>query len=197
MTAAAASEAPPPQPPSERVRLRRKRERGSYERDGDRRDPRRGADRAPGHRRRARPAVRDPDAARAQRRRRLLPRLDRQPHAARAGGGRAGVPDGVADRRAGAGALGDAPLGQLPLGDAARAGARVVEDPQREARGAARRSSSTSCPGRWADVRAPTRERAEGDVGAGAGDRRGLGEGPQRRRRWTTRRTTRCRPGRA
>ena len=43
----------------------------------DRRDPRRGADRPPRHRRRGRPAVRDPHAARAPRRRRLLPRLGR------------------------------------------------------------------------------------------------------------------------
>ena len=77
-------------PASDRVRLRRKRERGSYERAAIDAILDEALIAHLGHRRRARPAARDPDAARPRRRRRLLPRLDRQPHAA--GDGRAARP---------------------------------------------------------------------------------------------------------
>ena len=69
--------------------------------------------------------------------------------------GRAGVPDGVADRRARAGALGDAPLGQLPLGDAARRRPRRVDEPE-EKLAALRAIVEHIVPGRWRDVRPPT-----------------------------------------
>ena len=181
MPAAAARPSRPQPPPAVRARAAAAQARTRQLRPrGHRRDPRRGPDRPPRHRRRGRPAVRDPHAARSQRRSRLLPRVDGQPHAARARGGRAGVPDRVADRRARARPLGDAPLGQLPLGDAARARRAACEDATRSAR-RCEAIVEHIVPGRWRDVRAPTRQRAEGDVGARDPDRGGLGEGPQRR----------------
>ena len=64
--------------PSTRTRIRRVPSRADYSPRDDRRDPGRGADRAPRVRDR-RPAIRDPDAARARRRHRLRARLRRQP----------------------------------------------------------------------------------------------------------------------
>ena len=122
-------------PPSERVRLRRKRERGHYDREV--------IDAILDEALFAHLGITDEHGQPF-----VIPTL----HARRDGvvychgslglahdqgavGGRPGVPDGVADRRAGAGALGDAPLRQLPLGDAARSGARG-DRARREAGGA-------------------------------------------------------------
>ena len=140
---------------SERVRLRRKRERGSHEREVIDAILDEALIAHLGHRRRARPAVRDPHAARTQRRCRLLPRLDRQPHAARARRRRAGVPDRVAARRPRARALGDAPLGQLPLGRCCSDGAARGRAPRRSA-AALEAIVEHIVPGRWPRRAPPT-----------------------------------------
>ena len=74
--------------------------------------------------------------------------------------------------------------------------ATLLEDLDEKLRGAAggRRAHRAGPLARRARAE---RERAARDGGARAADRRVLGEGPQRAARWTTRRTTRCRRGRA
>ncbi len=69
--------------------------------------------------------------------------------------GSTGVPDGLADRRPRAGALGDAPFRQLSLGDAARAGTSGDRAGREDAR-RSRRSSSTSSPAAGGRCASPT-----------------------------------------
>ena len=150
------------EPASDRVRLRRKRERGSHDRASidaildEALIAHLGIAEEDGQ-----PLVIPTLHARA-RRRRLLPRLGASRTLRALAGGRAGVPDGVADRRARARALGDAPLGQLPLGDAARGRAaasrsRPRSSPRFEA------IVEHIVPGRWRDVRPPTENELQGD----------------------------------
>ena len=180
-------------PPSERVRLRRKRERGSHDREvidailDEALIAHLGITDADGQ-----PIVIPTLHARCGERR-LLPRVGREPYAAGAARRRSRLPDRVAAGRARAGARGDAPLGQLPLGDDPR---RRAPDRGRlrEAGRAARDRRAHRARPRRTRARAE-RQRAEGDGRAGAGESRRPRQRSARGRRSTTRRTTRCPTG--
>ena len=184
-----------PGPASDRVRLRRKRERGHYDREV--------IDAILDEALIAHLGIVDeagqPFVTRSCTRARgdvvYLPRLGRGPDDARDRGRGAAVPDGVADRRARAGALGDAPLRQLPLGDAARPRAARSRIATRSS-SRSRRSSNGSCPGAG-----PTRAGRARRSCARPRSWRWESTKPRRRSgpaaRWTTRRTTRSTCGRA
>src|SRR5262249_27864998 len=121
----------------------------------------------------------DPDEFWAERRDALSARVSGKQNVANAERGRAGVRDGDADGRAGAGAVGVSSLGELSLGGGAGHGAAGRRAGGKGgSTGAVYRAHQEGPLGRdWVAHRAG----AEGNDGTGAAARRGFREGAHRR----------------
>ena len=115
---------------TDRTTLRRKKERGSYDRDVVHAILDEGLA-VPRRLQRRRLDLRDPDGVRPDGRHALSPRRHRQPHASTSGRRSRGVCHRDAPRRAGPGPVGLPPLDELPLRHAVRHGPRVDDDDEK------------------------------------------------------------------